>query len=296
MPTRHFDGNRIRVLRVEARLKQSDVARAVGVSDAAIGRWENGKVLPDPEKLPALAKALGYDLDLLFPLDGPPDLATLRANVGLYQADTKHITKTRSAGPVAYAERGKARLSAQFVEPLAAAYGVTVEELLAAQERSFGNEVPEERQQAAPATLSEKINSRLRDRVPPLTDSEIAAGINEYAGAQVITEAGVRALREGKQASAPLVVREGLAAVLGTERPYFQSKESVVRDLAASLKYLADSENDGKYLADNEDEGFRVQAARGLDTPGLSPEVLAIVSKAVGEVREIRSARRRPNA
>ncbi|MEU5425845.1 helix-turn-helix transcriptional regulator [Streptomyces olivoreticuli] len=298
MPARHFDGSRVRDLRIDRRLKQVDVATAVGASDAAVGRWENGKTLPDPEKLPALAKVLGADLNDLFPRHGLPDLADLRADAGYSQYETKVITGTKSAGPVAYAERGKTKLSTQFHEPLARAYGVSVEELLAAQERSFGNDVPDVRPQTDPKTLADKINYRLRDRVPPLSDADIAAGINRHAGAEVITEAGVHDLRTGRQSTASPIVCEGLAAVLGTDRPYFQSKESVVRNLAASLEYLAasaDGEDDGKYLAGSEDEGYRVRAARGLDTQGLPPEILAIVSKAVGQVREMRSERHRPS-
>lgn len=74
--------------------------------------------------------------------------------------------------------------------------------------------------------------------------------------------------------------------MLGTERPYFQTEETVVRDLVDGLKYFAESE-EGRY---------RVVAARGLDTHGLSPEVLAIVSKAVDQVHRMRSERRQPGA
>ncbi|WP_327226094.1 helix-turn-helix domain-containing protein [Streptomyces platensis] len=286
MPARHFDGSRVRALRTATRLKQAEVAAAVGASDAAVGRWENGRSLPDPEKLPALARVLGADLDGLFPRNGLPDLADLRADAGYSQYETKKITKTKSAGPVAYAERGKSRLSEHFHEPLAEAYGVTVDELLAAQDRSFGKEVTDVRQQAGPRTLADKINHRLRASVPPLSDAEIATGINRHASGVVISAAGVRDLRTGRQTTASSIVREGLAAVLGTERPYFQTEETVVRDLVDGLKYFAESE-EGRY---------RVVAARGLDTHGLSPEVLAIVSKAVDQVHRMRSERRQPGA
>lgn len=66
---------------------------------------------------------------------------------------------------------------------------MTVDELLAAQDRSFGKEVTDVRQQAGPRTLADKINHRLRASVPPLSDAEIATGINRHASGVVISAA-----------------------------------------------------------------------------------------------------------
>lgn len=138
MPPRIFEPRRVRLERLAAELTQEEAGALMGVSGVAVGNWESGKKTPDPEKLPALARVLQRDLDDLFPREGPPDLADLRCDAGYAQYRTTDIIGTRSAAPVSKAERGLRRLDPQYVPLLATAYGVSVDALLAAQERSFG--------------------------------------------------------------------------------------------------------------------------------------------------------------
>lgn len=134
------------------------------------------------------------------------------------QYQTRELIGTKSSGPVANAERGKRRLSPKFQEPLAKAYRVPVEELLAAQERSFGIEVPAASGgSSVPRSVAEKITYLLEHSYPgaqtPPSDAEIARAVNEHAGGQVITETGVRDLRTGDDAELPPLVASGLAEV-----------------------------------------------------------------------------------
>ncbi|UQI49712.1 helix-turn-helix domain-containing protein (plasmid) [Streptomyces sp. HU2014] len=293
MSARHFDASRIRALRRAAELTQGDVAAAVGGSVPAVISWEKGKSVPSPEKLPALARVLGADLDTLFPRAGLPDLADLRADAGYVQSDTKAFTQTLSAVPVAHAERGKTRLAGKYHEPLAAAYRVSVPRLLAAQDRSFGMNVPEptkpeptkpepakaEPGSQVPGSLAEKIRyleqRMFNSKRNPPSDAEIARGINSYANSAVISEEAVGELRRGTRTTAPPVIREGLAQVYGVASPSFfqcgDSADEAVRQVLAGLKLLALSE-----------EGtVRRVAARGVGEEGLPPELVDLVEAAV---------------
>lgn len=285
MAARRFDRRRLREVRRARDLTQSDVAKAVGVSDPAVASWETGHSSPDAERLPALAKVLGQDLDHLFPRTGLPDLADLRCDAGYSQYQTKDLTGTKSAGPVANAERGKRRLSERFVRLLADGYGVAVDELLAAQERSFGHDVhaPEAGAtgsgQEVPRSLAEKITYLLDHSYPgqtPPSDAEIARSVNAYAGGPVITEDGVRDLRTGAQQAASPLVQEGLAQVFDVSPMYFQPDEAVARQVYEGLRLLQSVRRGA----------VGRNAARGLGPEGLSADVLAYINKVVEELEE----------
>ncbi|EHN72330.1 hypothetical protein SMCF_8268 [Streptomyces coelicoflavus ZG0656] len=285
MPSRRFDGRRVRAVRRAVDLTQSEVAKAVGVADPTVASWETGQSTPDGERLPALARVLGEHLDGLFPRDGLPDLADLRCDAGYSQYQTKALTGTKSAGPVANAERGRRRLNENFVRPLADGYGVTVEELLAAQERSFGHEVPgpvkagDQGSPSVPRSLGEKITYVLGHSYPdgqtPPTDSEIAHAVNEHAGAVVTSEQDVREMRTGVRTAAPPIVGEALAALFGVSAMFFQPDEMVAQQVYEGLQLLASARKG--------DIG-RV-AARGLGPEGLPQDVLRFLNEVVAEMQ-----------
>lgn len=285
MPPRHFDGRRVRSRRRAVDLTQSQVAEALNVGGPAVASWETGHSAPDEEKLPALARALGQELDVLFPRDGLPDLVDVRCDAGFAQYETAALIGTKSAVPVANAERGRRRLSEGFVQPLAHAYGVSVEELLAAQERSFGNEVPAPetpagRSSEVPQSLAEKITYLLDhsypgDKTPP-TDTEIARGVNQHAGAQVVSEADIRRVRTGAEPTVSPVVSEGLAEVFGVSALYFEadSGDAAARQVMEALRFLASVRQGAVTQA----------AARGHGV--LSDDALAFVNDLVAELQE----------
>ena len=65
-------GARLNRLRREAGLTLADVAATLGVSKPTVWAWEKGKARPLPERLDAIAAALGVDPDVLAPGPGIP--------------------------------------------------------------------------------------------------------------------------------------------------------------------------------------------------------------------------------
>lgn len=60
-----FDGEKLRSLRVESNLKQTELAEMIGVRRERICRWEKGEE-PNYDSLQKLAKALEVRTDDLF--------------------------------------------------------------------------------------------------------------------------------------------------------------------------------------------------------------------------------------
>ncbi|WP_254394007.1 helix-turn-helix domain-containing protein [Streptomyces buecherae] len=276
MPARHFDGRRLRAVRRAADLSQMDVARALGfTSTGTVAGWEAGERRPAPERLPALARALGSDLDDLFPRGGPPDLADLRCDAGYTQAQTRTIMGTRSAGPVAQAERGRRPLPQRFVEPLARAYGVSTEQVLAAQARSMGQEMPEEVRPPSSA-VAQKVSNLLAASEAggaPRTDEEVAHAVNGAAGGQVVTASEIAAMRTGQAGHIPTPVLDGLATALGVPPRSLRPDEEAVREIAQELQALAEL------------RGGPIShlAARGSGGQ-LSPRVVAAITDLLEEI------------
>lgn len=59
----------LRPLRQQAGMTQATLAEALGVSDRAVSRWENGSALPDVTLLPRLAMLLHVSVDALLGVD-----------------------------------------------------------------------------------------------------------------------------------------------------------------------------------------------------------------------------------
>ncbi|GAA3083156.1 helix-turn-helix domain-containing protein [Streptomyces rectiviolaceus] len=280
MPARRFDRARVRAVRRAAEISQSDVASATSSADSTVAGWELGSSAPDQEKLPALAGVLQQPLDELFPRDGLPDLTDLRCDAGLYRYEMAAVIGTKSDGPVAGAEQGVRRLKDRYLPDLANAYGVTVDELKRAQERSFakarGEEVKDEAAAVAaaeepPRTLAEKISLLLERSYPAGTapgDKEIAEAVNSYAGSQVTTAEKIEALRTGTDEAPAPVVLEGLAQFLGVTRLYFEPDDAVARQVYEGLRLMSAAKS-GKV--------GRVRA-RGLGAEGLPADVLSILN------------------
>lgn len=281
MPPRQFDGSRVRAVRRGKDLGQKELAAEVGVSGPTVARWESGQDFPKGEKLPAIAAALSQPLDVLFPHDGPPDLQLLRCDAGLSVAQAAAIIGT-SRVPVSNAESGRRRLSDAYVQPLAAAYGVTEAELLTAQDCSFGLRPRTSRddQASAPRTIGEKINYLLQhgyvgQEAP--SDEEIARVVNDHAGGTAVTTDDIVALRTGATTEASDVVRAGLAEALQVDAALFQDDAEVnpaARELLEAIRFLG-SIHRGQILG---------LAARG-NSGGLSAETMANINDLVGELK-----------
>ncbi|MFJ5104843.1 helix-turn-helix transcriptional regulator [Streptomyces sp. NPDC088554] len=268
----------MRGVRRAADVSQADVASALGAADSTVAGWESGATTPDQEKLPALARVLNRDLDDLFPRNGLPDLIDLRCDAGLYRYETRTVIGTKSDGPVAGAEGGVRRLKDRYIPLLAAAYGVTEDELKRAQDRSFGD-ADEETAEAekVPETLAEKITLLLERSYPGRTapdDQELADSVNAYAGSQVTSAEDIEALRTGGDDTPVPVVLEGLAKFFDVSKLYFEPNESVARQVYEGLRLMS---------AARQGKVGRVRA-RGMSTEGLPADVLSILNDLASEL------------
>lgn len=57
---------KIKQLRIEAKMTQESFGKLIGVSEKVISKWENGDTLIPADKLPAIADAFGTNIDDLF--------------------------------------------------------------------------------------------------------------------------------------------------------------------------------------------------------------------------------------
>ncbi|WP_434592611.1 helix-turn-helix transcriptional regulator [Streptomyces sp. A5-4] len=268
----------MRAVRRAADVSQADVASALGAADSTVAGWESGATTPDQEKLPALAGVLNRPLDDLFPRDGLPDLTDLRCDAGLYRYETRAVIGTKSDGPVAGAEQGVRRLKDRYIPLLAAAYGVTADELKRAQDRSFG-EADEDAAEAekVPETLAEKITLLLERSYPGRTapgDQEIADSVNAYAGSQLISAEDIEALRTGEDDEPAPVVLEGLARFFDVSKLYFEPNDAVARQVYEGLRLMS---------AAKQGKVGRVRA-RGMGDEGLPADVLSILNDLASEL------------
>lgn len=244
MPDRVFDGSDLRDRRVAKRLSQADLAAGLNVRTNAVYRWENQLATPPQERLPAIAAMVGADLDELFPRPGPPNLADLRCDAGMRQSDTTGYTNTASPMPVRAAEQGRRALSDEAVTALAAAYNVTRAELLAAQRRSFGHDVPvvkPEKTTSSPRvvnTVAGKIKylqTEVYDGAVP-SDADLASSGNRKCGRSLLTEELVRDLRVGRLPTAPDDVLEALALAFDVPPVFFHSSDPEIGRLVVSAR------------------------------------------------------------
>jgi transcriptional regulator with XRE-family HTH domain len=130
-----FDGRRLRARREQAGLSVSELARRAGVSPQDVSRYESGTMTPGPDRLAALATALGAaPLELVEPEVLGHGLKALRAAAGLTQADlAKRAGPDMTVSRLKSLELGKVRrLPHADAAALAAALGTTPEAIRAA--------------------------------------------------------------------------------------------------------------------------------------------------------------------
>ncbi|MFC8285105.1 MULTISPECIES: helix-turn-helix domain-containing protein [Streptomyces] len=270
MPPRRFNGPQMMRARRAADVSRRELAAAVGSkSQAIVAGWETEKTFPPGEKLPAIARELRVDIDVLFPREGMCDLADLRCDAGYAQYAAAEEVGISKYG-LSRAERGERRLDDAWIGPLAKLYGVTKDQLLAAQRLAFGEAVPAPSSTDLPA-LTLKLRAQVAER--PESESSpdmIAAGVNQEAGAEIIRGDQVEALLRGMPAdrvfagtqAARAIAITGLASYFGVSELHFDDHaESRVLD---DLRYLASRYN-------------IALAARGGEG-GVSPAMIAVLS------------------
>lgn len=254
-----------------ADVHRRELAAAVGsASQAIVAGWETEKTFPPGEKLPAIAQKLKVDIDVLFPREGPCDLADLRCDAGYTQyaaAEAAGISRYQ----LSRAERGERRLDDEWVEPLATLYGVRGAELLAAQSLAFGEAVPAPSSVDLPA-LTVKLRAQVAERFPESESSPdmIAAGVNGIAGVEVIRGDQVEALLRGMPAGRVFAGAQAARAIAITGlASYFGVSELHLDDHAESRVL-----DDLRYLASRYDIALAARGGEG----GVSPEMIAVLS------------------
>ncbi|MFF3215318.1 helix-turn-helix domain-containing protein [Streptomyces sp. NPDC002886] len=292
MPERRFDASGLRCARVAKGMTQAQVAAALGVKDpSVVSRYESGDATPPPEKLPRLAALMGERVDDLFPRPGLPTLADLRCDAGMTQKDTAAVTRTGSASPVRAAEGGRRKLAPHYLAPLAEAYGVSVEELLAAEKRSFGEDAAaapgrahgpqprdpqtrdpqtELRQPVGPYGIAKKIAALLEGATAQHrpTDSEIAELGNARTGRTVLNGPLVTSLRLGRSTHAGPEVLEALAAALDVPAMFFETGDAEVAAVVTGLRTAR--------------IGLTAMAARGAEGDSQNAELMRWVADMFG--------------
>lgn len=117
MPPRRFNGPQLMRARRAVDVSRRELAAAVGAkSQAIVGDWEAERTFPAGEKLPAIARGVRADIDVLFPREGACDLADLRCDAGYAQfaaAEALQISKYS----LSRAERGARRLNEEWIAP-----------------------------------------------------------------------------------------------------------------------------------------------------------------------------------
>ena len=146
--------------------------------------------------------------------------------------------------PIRAAEQGKRALSDEAVTALAAAYNVTRAELLAAQRRSFGHDVPTVKpvkktsSSQAVNTVAEKIKylqTEIHDGAVP-SDADLASSGNCKCGRSLLTEDLVRDLRVGTLPTAPDEVLDALALAFDVPPVFFRSGDPEIDRLVVSAR------------------------------------------------------------
>jgi transcriptional regulator with XRE-family HTH domain len=276
VPPRRFDGRRLRAVRRSADMHQRELAKELGLgSHVPVATWESGRGFPPAEKLPGIARVLGEDIDELFPRDGDPDLVDLRCDAGYSQSKTAELLKVVSRFQLGMAERGARRLDESAVPALADLYGVSVEELEAAQARAFGEVVPTEAVVPTRRTLADTLDELIGAAFPEdePTAEDVAAAVNAKIGAEVLSAEQVAALLSGRPATE--IFNDGVRAVvfeaLGL---YFDVSPMVFRDSQSIERRVLE---DIRYLAAQHDITLAARGGEG----GVSPAFLAVLNELV---------------
>ncbi len=83
-------GNRLKNIRKNAGMTQVQVAEICGISQSNVNTWENGRSLPLPEGLIALANCFGCSIDYLLGRESEESIIVINDNK-TYTAEEKNL-------------------------------------------------------------------------------------------------------------------------------------------------------------------------------------------------------------
>ena len=133
-----IDGDALRQAREHAGMTQHELARHVGVAGGErVSLWERGVARPrSPRILHTVAQALGVEAaSLLIPPPDGPDLRWLRFVAGLSISEAAAASHTSVPALKRWEAQGARAPSSSTIEALAAALGVSPQEVRAALRR-----------------------------------------------------------------------------------------------------------------------------------------------------------------
>ncbi len=76
-------GEAVKIRREELGLDQLELGRRVGVGQQTVSRWETGRAVPKPDRLPVLAEVLGLEAEYVHRMAGylPPGESSAAAEL-----------------------------------------------------------------------------------------------------------------------------------------------------------------------------------------------------------------------
>ncbi|MFG3136544.1 helix-turn-helix domain-containing protein [Streptomyces sp. NPDC048211] len=241
-----------------------------------MAQWEREKRFPPAEKLVAIAALVNVDVDVLFPREGPCDLADLRCDAGYTQAAAAEKIDGLTRFTLGAAEGGRRRLNDGWVDPLAHLYGVSPEDLMAAQGQSFGEPASSAKYER-PTNTAERLRGLAKEAFQDADPSPeaIAAAINAKAGASIVGAGQVAALLAGEPAA--VVFKGGAQAVaVAAMASFFGVSELVLcDDTTARHRVLADLQ----FLAAQHNIALAARGGEG----GVSGEMLTVLNDLIAE-------------
>src|SRR6266568_355254 len=174
-----FSGSRLRAARGNAAVTWDQLADVIGVDRSVLVRWGAGGRRPAHHQLPILADALNVSPEsLLDPMAPDPDLAQLRNETGLTQAEfATQIGAPRSTYAALEAGRSDVVLTDPLLCAIAEALHLTPDTIGAAHRAS-----QRRARQATQTTITQRRHAQLQPRMTP----ELATGpvTEQYAHAR----------------------------------------------------------------------------------------------------------------
>lgn len=277
MPPRSFKGPQLKAARRMADVLQIELAKGLGLtSHAPVARWENERSFPPAEKLVAIAGLLGVDVDVLFPRDGPCDLADLRCDAGYTQSAAAEKIEGLSRFALGAAEGGGRRLDDGWIAPLADLFRVSPDDLIAAQDRTFGDSAPPA-EHTRPATTVERLRGLVEAAFPDSDPSPeaISAAVNAKAGVGIVAPGQVAALLNGRPASAVFEGGAQAVAVAAMANFFGVSELALYEDTTTRHRVLTDLQ----YLAAQHNIALAARGGEG----GVSAAMLAVLNDLIAE-------------
>ena len=89
-------GEKLKEARKKTGLTQEELAELIGISRAAVAKWETDNGLPDIENLKAVAKLLDVSIDYLLDDGGSIDLSVTKKTIDLEKyGDGKKLSRMK---------------------------------------------------------------------------------------------------------------------------------------------------------------------------------------------------------